>query len=130
MSSASQHYRLSDDLLGPVLAILDAYQDPYLAQGLVTAGCVSTLSIDGKCLQLGLCYPYPCMTQYPDIRHTITQQLTSLDAVDEVECDIDFQAASISAIANIKPIANVKQVIAVASGKGGWVNPPQPLIWH
>jgi len=119
LSSASQHYRLRPDLLGPVLAILDAHQDPYLAQGLVTAGCVSTLSMDGKCLQLGLCYPYPCMTQHHDIGLTITKKLRLLDAIDDVECDIDFQPASISAIANVAPIANVKQVIAVASGKGG-----------
>ncbi|ACA86262.1 MULTISPECIES: iron-sulfur cluster carrier protein ApbC [Shewanella] len=119
MSSASQDYRLSDELLGPVLAILDAYQDPYLAQGLVSAGCVSKLSIDGKRLQLGLCYPYPCMTQYRDTVMAITKKLAVLDAIDEVECEIDFQPASISAISTVEPIPNVKQVIAVASGKGG-----------
>jgi ATP-binding protein involved in chromosome partitioning len=119
LSSASQNYRLSDELLGPVLAILDAYQDPYLAQGLVSAGCVTKLSIDGKRLQLGLCYPYPCMTQYRDTVMAITKKLAVLDAIDEVECEIDFQPASISAINSVKPLANIKQVIAVASGKGG-----------
>jgi len=119
LSSASQNYRLNDDLLGPVLAILDAYQDPYLAQGLVSAGCVNKLSMDGKRLQLGLCYPYPCMTQYRDTVMAITKKLAVLDAIDEVECEIDFQPASISAIGGVEPIENVKQVIAVASGKGG-----------
>ena len=104
---------------GPFWPFLDAYQDPYLAQGLVTAGCVNKLSIDGKRLQLGLCYPYPCLTQYRDTVMAITNKLAVLDAIDEVECEIDFQPASISAIASIEPLANVKQVIAVASGKGG-----------
>ncbi|MGL4516529.1 MAG: iron-sulfur cluster carrier protein ApbC, partial [Shewanella sp.] len=54
MSSTQMDYRLNDDLLGPVLAILDAYIDPYLAKGLVSAGCVNKLAIEGKRLQLGL----------------------------------------------------------------------------
>lgn len=119
MSSASQHYRLSDDLLAPVLAILDAHQDPYLLQGLVSAGCVNKLDIEGKRLLLGLVYPYPCMTQYRDTVMTITKALAVLDAIDEVECEIDFQPATISALSAVDPIPNVKQVIAVASGKGG-----------
>lgn len=118
MSSASQNYHLSDDLLGPVLAILDAHQDPYLMQGLVSAGCVTKLDIEGKRLQLGLCYPYPCQSQYRDTVMAITNKLALLDAIDEVECEIDFQPAVISAGA-VEPLPNVKQVIAVASGKGG-----------
>lgn len=118
MSSASQNYHLSDDLLGPVLAILDAYQDPNLQQGLVTAGCVTKLDIEGKRLLLGLCYPYPCQTQYRDTVMAITNKLAVLDAIDEVECEIDFQPATISSGA-VEPLPNVKQVIAVASGKGG-----------
>ncbi|BAJ02549.1 ATP-binding protein, Mrp/Nbp35 family [Shewanella violacea DSS12] len=119
MSSASQNYRLSDDLLGPVLAILDAYRDPYLALGLVSAGCIRTLDLDGKCLRLGLIYPYPCLTQHHDTVIALTKQLTLLDAIDEVECEIDFKLAQISAIPSVEPLPNVKQVIAIASGKGG-----------
>ncbi len=118
MSAASQNYHLSDDLLGPVLAILDAYQDPYLQQGLVTAGCVSKLDIEGKRLQLGLCYPYPCQSQYRDTVMALTHKLAVLDAIDEVECEIDFQPATIVAGA-VEPLPNIKQVIAVSSGKGG-----------
>ncbi|MCG9739138.1 iron-sulfur cluster carrier protein ApbC [Shewanella insulae] len=118
MSSASQNYHLHDDLLGPVLAILDAHQDPYLMQGLVSAGCVTKLDIEGKRLQLGLCYPYPCQSQYRDTVMALTSKLAVLDAIDEVECEIDFQPAVISSGA-VEPLPNVKQVIAVASGKGG-----------
>ncbi len=119
MSSSQQDYRLSDDLLEPVLAILEAFQDPYLKTGLVSANMVTKLAIEGKRLQLGLVYPYPCQTQYRDTVMAITNKLAVLDAIDEVECEIDFQPKHFSAIANASPIPNVKQVIAVASGKGG-----------
>ncbi|QLE85815.1 MULTISPECIES: iron-sulfur cluster carrier protein ApbC [Shewanella] len=119
MSSASQNYRLSDDLLGPVLAILDDFQDPYLAQGLVSAGLVTKLDIEGTRLQLGLCYPYPCQSQYRDTVMAVTKKLATLAAIEEVECEIDFQVAAVSAIESVEPLPNIKQVIAVASGKGG-----------
>ncbi|WP_119968284.1 iron-sulfur cluster carrier protein ApbC [Shewanella japonica] len=119
MSTSHTDYQLSDDLLGPVLSLLDAYQDPYLAEGLVSAGCVNKLAIEGKRLLLGLVYPYPCMTQYRDTVMDVTKKLAVLDAIDEVECEIDFQPRVFSAIASVEPIPNIKQVIAVASGKGG-----------
>lgn len=119
MSSASQDYRLNDELLGPVLATLNAYQDPYLKQGLVDAGCVTKLAMNGTQLQLGLVYPYPCETQYRDTVMTLTQALAKIDGIDEVEAEMDFKVKSYSATGNIPPIPNVKQVIAVASGKGG-----------
>ncbi|WP_025820234.1 iron-sulfur cluster carrier protein ApbC [Shewanella marina] len=118
MSESSPDFQLNDELLGPVLAILDAFIDPYLAKGLVSAGCVTKLAITDKRLQLGLVYPYPCMTQYRDTVMALTNQLAVIDAIDEVECEIDFQPTTFSAI-GVEPIANVKQIIAVASGKGG-----------
>ena len=119
MVNTHTNYQLSDELLSPVLDILEAFEDPYLHKGLVSAGCVTALSIEGKRLQLGLVYPYPCMTQYRDTVMAITNKLAVLDAIDEVECEIDFQPRVYSALPAIAPIPNVKQVIAVASGKGG-----------
>ncbi|MGL4712293.1 MAG: iron-sulfur cluster assembly protein, partial [Shewanella sp.] len=98
MSSTQTDYRLNDDLLGPVLAILDSFVDPYLEKGLVSAGCVNKLALEGKRLQLGLVYPYPCMTQYRDTVMALTNKLAVLDAIDEVECEIDFQPKAYSAL--------------------------------
>ncbi|MFQ6371088.1 iron-sulfur cluster carrier protein ApbC [Shewanella sp. YIC-542] len=119
MSSESQDYRLSDELLGPVLATLNAHQDPYLKQGLVDAGCVKKLALNGTQLQLGLVYPYPCETQYRDTVMALTQELAKIAGIDEVEAEMDFKVEAYSATSSIAPIPNVKQVIAVASGKGG-----------
>lgn len=111
-------YRLADELLEAVLTILDNHIDPYLHKGLVTAGCVIKLALDGKRLQMGLLYPYPCQSQYSDTLMTLTKALTHIDQIDEVECEIGFIAPNVSSSA-IKPIGNIKQIIAIASGKGG-----------
>ncbi len=122
MSSALQEqavdFQLEPALLSSVLSILDAYIDPYLGKGLISANCVRKLALDGKRLQMTLVYSYPCQTQYRDTVMAVTNQLAKLDAIDEVECEIDFQPAQTSSV-NVAPIPNVKQVVAVASGKGG-----------
>ncbi|MCH1923693.1 iron-sulfur cluster carrier protein ApbC [Shewanella sp. C32] len=120
MSSETQDFRLDDALLAKVLAVLNAYQDPYLKQGLVDAGMVNKLALEGQRLQLGLVYPYPCQSQYRDTVMAITNALVAAcSEIEEVEAEIDLQIKSYSALGNIPPIPNVKQVIAVASGKGG-----------
>ncbi|MGS0675536.1 iron-sulfur cluster carrier protein ApbC [Shewanella sp. 125m-1] len=119
MSSTHPNYHLDDDLLSQVLAILDSFQDTYLNKSLLSAGMVTKLAIEGKRLQLGLCYAYPCQTLYRDIVMAVTKELAVLDAIDEVECEIDFQPETVSAISAVEPLPNIKQVIAVASGKGG-----------
>ncbi|NKF51512.1 iron-sulfur cluster carrier protein ApbC [Shewanella sp. WXL01] len=119
MSNPHPDYQLPDQLLSQVLAILDDFQDPYLNKSFIAAGLVNKLAIEDKRLQLGLVYPYPCMTQYRDTVMAVTNKLAVLDEIDEVECEIDFQPATYSAITSVAPVKNVKQVIAVASGKGG-----------
>lgn len=119
MSALHPHYQLNDELLEPVLAILEGVNDPYLNKSILSAGIVCKLAIKGKRLQLGLCYSYPCQTQYKDTVMALTQALTVLDAIEEVECDIDFKPETVSAISAVAPLPNVKQIIAIASGKGG-----------
>lgn len=110
-------YHLEATLLDAVLTILERHIDPYLAQGLVSAGCVIKLALDGKRLKMGLVYPYSCQSQYSDTVMSLTKALATLDAIDEVECEIDFVAPT--KVTAIPAINNIKQIIAVASGKGG-----------
>ncbi|NMH64213.1 iron-sulfur cluster carrier protein ApbC [Shewanella salipaludis] len=119
MSSATQDYRLSGDLLGPVLAILDAVIDPYLGRGLVSAGCVTQLAMTGKTLQLTLVYPYPCKSQYAATVAQLTPGLLGLEGVEAVECHPSFQAGNFRTATSGTALDKVKHVIAVASGKGG-----------
>ncbi|MBT1445832.1 iron-sulfur cluster carrier protein ApbC [Shewanella sp. JM162201] len=116
---SSRNYQLPEPLLSSVLAILDAHIEPRLQQGLVSAGMVSKLGLKGRRLELGLVYPYPCQSSYKDTVMTLTRALATLDAIDEVECEIDLQVPVNTGSTNTAAIPNVKNVIAVASGKGG-----------
>ncbi|MBV7314592.1 iron-sulfur cluster carrier protein ApbC [Shewanella sp. NIFS-20-20] len=118
MSAILPDFRLDEPLLTQVLTILEGQIDPYLQQGFVSANMVTRLAIDGKRLQLGLVYRYPCQSSYQARVMSLTKALAVLDDIDEVECEIDFQAP-IYTQATDANLRQVKQIIAVASGKGG-----------
>ncbi|ABM00254.1 iron-sulfur cluster carrier protein ApbC [Shewanella amazonensis] len=113
------NYRLEEPLKSAVLSVLEAHVEPLLGKGLVSAGMVQKLALNGRRLELGLVYPYPCQTTYKDTVMTLTKALAKLDVIDEVECEIDLQVPANAGNTNAAPIPNVKNVIAVASGKGG-----------
>ncbi|QSX39372.1 iron-sulfur cluster carrier protein ApbC [Shewanella cyperi] len=118
MSQIAADYRLDGALLGPVLALLDAHIDPYLGRGLVSAGCVTSLAMQGDRLQLGLSYPYPCSGIQAETAGQLATALTRLPAIKSVDCEFSFVVPKTSADRQ-GTLARVAHIIAVASGKGG-----------
>ncbi|SHG89329.1 iron-sulfur cluster carrier protein ApbC [Ferrimonas marina] len=118
MSEIEIRNSLSEPLSSQVLERLEGLVDPELEQGLVSAGMVRALALDGRCLQVGLLTPYPCQSQYRDLVMTLTNRLSDLPEIDEVECEIGLAVPSIQA-GSLAPIPNIRNVIAVSSGKGG-----------
>nr|WP_095500352.1 iron-sulfur cluster carrier protein ApbC [Paraferrimonas haliotis] len=119
VSQQPNPFKLSETLLEPVLTILNQQIDPYLDKGLIDANIVTSLDIEEKQLQLGLCYPYPCVSQYRDRVMSITKALATLPEIDEVACEIDFKPPTAVMNASADKIKNIEHVIAVSSGKGG-----------
>ncbi|GAA5187810.1 iron-sulfur cluster carrier protein ApbC [Ferrimonas gelatinilytica] len=109
---------LPESLSHVVLARLDALEDPELNQGLVSANIVRSLGLDGRCLQIGLAYPYPCQSQYRDRVMSITQAMADIEAIDEVECEVGLAIPAITA-GSVAALPTIRNVIAVGSGKGG-----------
>jgi ATP-binding protein involved in chromosome partitioning len=117
LSIVCTNHPLSDALLASVLAILSRYQDPYLQQDLVSASCISTLSLNAGQLTITVVFPYPCKSQYPLIEAALTEQLISLDDINAVNWQ--FSLSVPAEINTNAALSQVKHVIAVASGKGG-----------
>ncbi|WP_425557377.1 iron-sulfur cluster carrier protein ApbC [Ferrimonas pelagia] len=109
---------LKEPLSSQVLQRLGQIQDLELEQDLISAGMVRALALDGTCLQVGLVVPYPCQSQYRERVMSLTQALAELPGIDEVECELGLAVPEIR-VGGIAPIANVRNVIAVGSGKGG-----------
>jgi len=111
-----------------VLKALDSIVLPNANAGLVAAGAVQDLSLDGATVRVRLAIqsPDPGLSQV--IRGQVEQTLTELEGVKSVQADVQVMlpmaAAGPAPAAEPAPtwadrIPDVRNVIAVASGKGG-----------
>ena len=62
---------------------------------------------------------FPCQSAHDDIRRELAEALRADTGKDEVEIELETKIARHGVQRNLKPIPGVKNVIAIASGKGG-----------
>lgn len=98
---------------------LREYRDPYLNRDLLGAGVVKKLSADGGAVRLQLKFGFPI----GDYRKTVCSELEALirqvAGVKEVSIDVDVEITAHAVQKTLTHLSNVKNIIAVASGKGG-----------
>ena len=93
--------------------------EPTTQQDYMSLKALKTLELKGKTLQLEIELPYPCQSLWPSLKQTIAHELTQLDAIDEVKIKWATKIVAHDAQKNVNPLPNIKNIIAIASGKGG-----------
>ncbi len=95
---------------------IKSYVDPYLNCDLYALDAVKQLSSDGGQVSLQLELPYACANLHGALRQLLSVQLEMVDGVESVNIDI---TSSITGSKAQQQTPGVKNIIAVASGKGG-----------
>jgi len=97
-----------------------SYIDPYLNKTLFEADAVKKLDCDdqGK-VSMTIFLPYASAGTHGAIRQILTSCLEDVTGVESVDIEIQTRIAAHQTQNQIKNMANVKNIIAVASGKGG-----------
>jgi ATP-binding protein involved in chromosome partitioning len=98
---------------------LKTYIDPYLESDLVSTKCVKDIKIDGGKVGIDVQLGYAAKGYEADMTKNIQEAVSSLDGVDDVAVNITTKIDSHAAQKGVKSIPGVKNIIAVASGKGG-----------
>src|ERR1700761_8964309 len=98
---------------------LITYVDPYLGQTLGEAKAVSSVTLDKDTLQVDLFLGFPCADYTPELTAALTQFLGGLLGTARLNLKLTAQVTAHAVQRTLKPLAKVKNVIAVASGKGG-----------
>ena len=98
---------------------LKSYVDPYLKQDLVTANAVKGIELDGGKVSLKIELGFPCAGYQQTLIGRINSALQDLDGLAEVNVAISSKVVSHSVQRGTTPLPGVKNIIAVASGKGG-----------
>ena len=95
------------------------YIDPYLEKDLVTAGAVKDIAIDGDKVSIKVVLGYPAYGYVDTMAAHLKDKVGAVDGVSSVETDISWSIVSHSVQGGMNPLEGIKNVIAVASGKGG-----------
>jgi ATP-binding protein involved in chromosome partitioning len=93
--------------------------DPYLESDIITAKEIKAINIEGARVSIQVQLGYPAKGYVEELAEQVKQKVEALDGVDSAEVTADWKVVSHSVQKNLKPLPDVKNIIAVASGKGG-----------
>jgi ATP-binding protein involved in chromosome partitioning len=95
------------------------YIDPYLEKDLVAAGAVKDTEIDGDQVKVKIVLGFPAYGYVDKLTDELKSRIEKLDGVASAAIDVSWDIASHSVQGGMNPLEGIKNVIAVASGKGG-----------
>ena len=93
--------------------------DPNSGKDYVSSKSVRRIQIDDTRLAVDIVLSYPAHSQWAQMEQTIAAQLQSVAGVSELSVSVRSEIVSHRATQGVPLLANVKNIIAVASGKGG-----------
>jgi len=99
--------------------ILIEVVDENLQKDIISANAVKDIRVDKDQVELTIELGYPAAGYRDRLVEEITRVLSTVDGVNSVNVDVVVDITSHAVQKGIKPLLNVKNTIAVASGKGG-----------
>jgi ATP-binding protein involved in chromosome partitioning len=98
---------------------LATYRDPYLGEDLLSAKVVQSIAIQPGLIHLKLVFGYPLAGYKEQLITAIKHNLAAIIGAARLEVEVTWQIVAHLGQRGIKGLPKVKNIIAVASGKGG-----------
>ncbi len=98
---------------------LQDYVDPYLEQDLVTAKCVKNIRCENGRVEVDVELGFPAAGYRDALIAALCARLSAIPEVAEVAVRVETKIIAHEVQKGLKPLPGVKNIIAVASGKGG-----------
>ena len=93
--------------------------DPFLDKDLVSARLVKDIQVDGDAVHVKISLGYPAKSNKDSLAEMLKTKVESIAGVARADVEITVSISSHSVQKGVQPLKNVKNIIAVASGKGG-----------
>jgi ATP-binding protein involved in chromosome partitioning len=98
---------------------LATYVDPYLERDLVSAKSIKDISIDGSSATVQVVLGFPASGYHDELVAKLKALVEAIDGISSAVIDVSSKVSAHSAQKGVKHIEGIKNIIAVASGKGG-----------
>ena len=102
-----------------IQAALKEITDPNTGKDYVTGKEARNIKINGDNVSLDILLGYPAKTQVEPIRKQVVAKLRTIPGIGSVTANVTIKIVSHAVQRGVKLIPGVKNIIAVASGKGG-----------
>jgi ATP-binding protein involved in chromosome partitioning len=93
--------------------------DPNTQKDYVSTKSARNIKVDGDNVSLEILLGYPARSQIEPIRREVMQRLKALPGVGQVHVNVQMKIVSHAVQRGVKLVPGIKNIIAVASGKGG-----------
>lgn len=107
------------DSRSQIETVLKEYIDPYLQKDLVDAKCVKDIKIDDAEVIVDVVLGFPAAGHRDALVKALQQKVEAIEAVSKATINLTSQIVSHTVQGGIQHISQVKNIIAIASGKGG-----------
>ena len=102
-----------------ILQALQTVLDPHTGKDFVTTKALKNLSVTEGDVSFDVELGYPAKSQFPALRKALVAAAKTVAGVDNVSVNLSSKVVSHAAQRGVALLPNVKNIIAVASGKGG-----------
>jgi ATP-binding protein involved in chromosome partitioning len=110
---------MSDVTQAQVEEKLATYIDPYLDRDLVSTKSVKEVTVDGDTVSVKVVLGFPAGGYRDELAAKLKTLVEAIDGVATADVEVTSKIAAHSAQKGVKHIEGIKNIIAVASGKGG-----------
>ncbi len=102
-----------------ILSSLKTLTDPNTGRDFVTGKSAKNIQISGNNVSVDIVLGYPAKSVMNDVQTLVANHLKKLTGIGDVKVNIGIRIAAHKAQQGVTLLPNVKNIIAVASGKGG-----------
>jgi len=99
--------------------LLKSLIDPNVETDLMSAKSIKQITVEGSNVFVSIELGYPAKSYLTELQTQVEKRLKTLSGIGKIEVEVSVNIISHSVQQTLQPIANVKNIIAVASGKGG-----------
>jgi ATP-binding protein involved in chromosome partitioning len=110
---------MSDVTQAQVEEKLATYIDPYLERDLVSTKSIKEIAVDGDTAMVKVVLGFPAGGYRAELTEKLKSLVESIEGISTANIDVSSKIAAHAAQKGVKHIENIKNIIAVASGKGG-----------
>lgn len=110
---------MTESLETAVRNALQAIPDPQTGRTLMEEKAIKTLAVDGNSVRLEVELGYPALSLHDALRQQLVDALRAVPGVGQVGVVVRSNVVPHAVQRGLKPLPEVKNIVAIASGKGG-----------